>query len=371
MKIFHLADTHIGYSAYSKLDADGYNQREMDVYSAFDQVVETALAESPDLVLHCGDLFDTVRPSNRAISFVMGELLKLSDAGIPTVIISGNHSTPRLRETGSVFRVFEHVKGLHLAYTGKCERFSFDNLMVHALPHSADKELFETELDSLRPDPDFTDNIAMLHSGVAGLDAFRMSEFNELIAKGNQLDRGFEYVALGHFHQHIRATESAVYSGSTERMGFGEVGQPKGFIELDSGSGKWKFRELKIRPMLDLPWVDCAGLRSDDVFRTVLGNIEKADIGDAIVRQKLTSIDRKEFGHLDTAAIRKAASEALHFELRPAIIDSGQSVASQEAAFDSLEREFSAYIGKADMGRMDPEELEKLGLEYLKPEESE
>jgi len=27
MKVFHLADTHLGYSAYAALDADGYNQR--------------------------------------------------------------------------------------------------------------------------------------------------------------------------------------------------------------------------------------------------------------------------------------------------------------------------------------------------------
>ena len=136
MRILQLADTHIGDSAYNKLDENGYNQREMDVYSAFSQVVDFALKEEPDLILHSGDLFDTVRPSNRAISFVMGQLLKISDTGIPMVIISGNHETPRLRETGSVFKVFEHVDNLHLAFTGKCQTFEFGDLKVHALPHN-------------------------------------------------------------------------------------------------------------------------------------------------------------------------------------------------------------------------------------------
>ena len=106
MKVLHLADTHIGYSAYNKLDKNGMNQREVDVYNSFSQVVDYALENKVDLVLHSGDLFDTVRPSNRAISFAVGQLLRLSKAGIPTVIISGNHETPRLRETGSVFKVF-------------------------------------------------------------------------------------------------------------------------------------------------------------------------------------------------------------------------------------------------------------------------
>jgi exonuclease SbcD len=365
MKIFHLADTHIGYSAYSKLDPEGYNQREMDVYSAFGQIVEIALKECPDLILHSGDLFDTVRPSNRAISFVIRQLLKLSDAGIPMVIISGNHSTPRLRETGSIFKVFEHINNLNLAYTGKCEYFEFGDLKIHALPHSADKGLFEAEIDALRPDSDFGHNIAMLHSGVAGLGVFRMNEFNELIATGNQLDRGFDYVALGHYHEHILATASAVYSGSTERLGFGEVGQPKGFVTLDLDSGKWKFRPQNVRPMLDLRTIDCVGMKANDIASEIRGNLESAEMGEAIVRQRISNVERREFGLLDTGTIRKLASEALHFELRPAIIDSGQKVASTDAAFESMEKEFVAYLGKTDMGTQDAEKLEALGLEYL------
>jgi len=365
MKIFHLADTHIGYSAYSKLDSEGYNQREMDVYSAFNRIVEIAIKERPDLILHSGDLFDTVRPSNRAISFVIGQLLKLSGAGIPMVIISGNHSTPRLRETGSVFKVFEHIKNLHLAYTGKCEYFEFGDLKIHALPHSADKGLFDAEIDLLGPDPEFGHNIAMLHSGVAGLGVFRMNEFNELIANGNQLDRGFDYVALGHYHEHIKATGSAVYSGSTERFGFGEVGQPKGFVSLDLDSGKWDFRPQNIRPMLDLRAIDCTGMKANDIAAGIRENLESTEIRDAIVRQRISNVERREFGLLDTGAIRKIASDALHFELRPAITDSGQKVASTDAAFESMGKEFVSYIGKTDLGTQDAEKLEAKGLEYL------
>ena len=110
MKIFHLADTHVGFSAYNKLDLDsGLNQREMDFYSVFKKFVDYAISAKPDLILHSGDFFDSVRPTNRAISFGMDQLLRLADAGIPIIIIAGNHSTPRLRETGSVFRLFEHL----------------------------------------------------------------------------------------------------------------------------------------------------------------------------------------------------------------------------------------------------------------------
>jgi DNA repair exonuclease SbcCD nuclease subunit len=369
MKIFHLADTHIGYSAYSKLDENGINQREADVFDAMERIVDLAVAEKPDIVLHSGDLFDTVRPSNRAISFVVGQLLRLSSAGIPTVIISGNHSTPRLRETGSVFKVFEHIENVHLAYVGSSRTFEFGDVKVHALPHSADKAMFESEMATLMPDRDFGVNIAMLHTGISGMSVFRMNEFNELMASAGQLDRGFDYVALGHFHEHCEVAPNIVYAGSTERFGFGEVNHPKGFVELKNG--KWNFRRMETRKMLDLKTLDCAGMTAEEIENAVRANLESMDIEGAIVRQRLSDIERRTLGQLDTETIRKNARDALHFELRPSTTESGQSVASHDATFESLEREFVAYISKAAIDGANPARMEEMGLKYLTSQEEE
>ncbi len=365
MRIFHLADTHIGYSAYNRLDENGINQREADVCAAFARIVDVALKEEPDIILHSGDLFDAVRPSNRAISFVMEQLLRISGAGIPTVIISGNHSTPRLRETGSVFKVFEHIKNIHLAFIGKKQEFEFGDVKIHALPHSADKELFDDEMSLMRPDKDFSANIAMLHAGITGMSVFRMNVFNELMASTGQLDSGFDYVALGHYHEHCEVSPGIVYSGSTERLGFGEAGQPKGFVELDTGTGKWEFREMEARKMLDLGIVDCTGLSAGEVESGIIRNLESGDIDGAIVRQRLHNIERRVLGQLDLEHVRKLARDAIHFEVRPFTKESGQKVAFHEATFDSLEREFIAYLAKAAIEGADPENIERMGLEYL------
>ncbi|HDM25348.1 MAG TPA: exonuclease SbcCD subunit D, partial [Thermoplasmatales archaeon] len=66
LKIVHLADTHLGFSAYRKITKDGLNQREVDVYNAFGRAVDKILEIKPDLIIHAGDLFDSVRPNNRA-----------------------------------------------------------------------------------------------------------------------------------------------------------------------------------------------------------------------------------------------------------------------------------------------------------------
>jgi DNA repair exonuclease SbcCD nuclease subunit len=366
MKILHFADTHIGYSAYNKLDENGYNQREMDVYHAFEQVVDFALKKGPDLVLHTGDLFDSVRPSNRAISFVMGQLLKLSEAGIPTVLISGNHSTPRLRETGSVFKVFEHIENVNLAYSGRYQAFDFGDLRVHAVPHCVDKQVFDSEIKKMKPDKKSEHNLAMLHAGIVGLSVFKMNEFNEQLASTNQLEKGFDYVALGHFHEHVQISDKIVYAGSTERFGFGEVGQPKGFVWLDLEKGEWKFKKLRIRRMLDLRTIDCKKFTSDDIASAITNNLEKANVDGAMVRQNVVNISKQDHNILDLASIRKRASGSLHFELRFSMKDQEHKVASTTATFDTLEKEFVSYLAKVSLEGLNRKALRTKGLEYLK-----
>ena len=88
MRIVHVADTHLGYSAYRRICDDdgpfrGLNQREVDTYLSFKTFVDRVLDLQPDVVLHSGDLFDSVRPSNRALGFALEQLVRLSDANIP------------------------------------------------------------------------------------------------------------------------------------------------------------------------------------------------------------------------------------------------------------------------------------------------
>ena len=70
----------------------GINCREADFYDAFTQIIDAILKIRPDYVIHTGDLFHRPHPSNRAISFCLTQLKRLSVAQIPTIIIAGNHS---------------------------------------------------------------------------------------------------------------------------------------------------------------------------------------------------------------------------------------------------------------------------------------
>ena len=366
MKIMHLSDSHIGYSTYNKLDDNGYNQREVDVQDAFARMIDIAIEEKPDLVLHSGDLFDTVRPTNRAISFALEQILRLSKADIPLVMIAGNHEAPKLRETGSVFRLFEHIDSVFPVYKSKLETLKFGELLVHALPHCIDKAIFDEELKKLKPDKKFKHNIAMLHAGVAGLSVFKTGEFNEQLAQSGNLHKDFDYIALGHYHEHCEVTSNAVYAGSTERLGFGEVGQEKGFIMLDLDIGKWKFHSIEVREMRDIGPIKCQRLKSSEIMEAIEKRLARIKPEGLIIRLKLVDIDPGEYHILDTGNLKKKLKESLHFEIKADLTSHDQAIASGDAVFDSLEKEFAGYIEKKSVEGIDKEKLRTRGLEYIR-----
>ncbi|WP_343241316.1 MULTISPECIES: metallophosphoesterase, partial [unclassified Methanoculleus] len=67
MKIVHIADTHLGLSAFNRVDPEtGMNLREHLVYDNFLAAVDRIIDLHPDALVHAGDLFHQVKPKTRA-----------------------------------------------------------------------------------------------------------------------------------------------------------------------------------------------------------------------------------------------------------------------------------------------------------------
>lgn len=370
MRLIHISDTHLGFSAYSKLDpAEGINQREMDVYRAFSQAVDVAIQLKPDFVVHSGDLFDTVRPQNRAIDFALKQLIRLSEAGLETILISGNHSTPRLRETGSIFRIFEHLPHIRPIHEPGITQLVVGDTTVQAIPHSVTPNLAELA-SKARARGDSKHNVLVLHAGVLGADVFKMDEFNEQTVPQESLADGWDYVALGHFHSFRKIPPNAYYAGSTERMGFGEAGQEKGVVEVDLESHKVQFHPLKVRDMLDLDPLDATGSASSEILREARERLSAIAIDDKIVRLVIRNVAQDALRSLDIPAIRRLGSSALHFELK---VDRVESEDEQSAAGDAqiglLADEFKKYVSTLDYTDDKKSRLVELAIPYLQRDE--
>jgi len=88
-RVIHTGDTHLGYQQYH------VPERRRDFLAAFRQVVDDAVADDVDAVVHAGDLFHDRRPTLSDIMGTLDVLRTLDDANIPFLAVVGNHEAKR------------------------------------------------------------------------------------------------------------------------------------------------------------------------------------------------------------------------------------------------------------------------------------
>jgi exonuclease SbcD len=99
------------------------------------------------------------------------------------------------------------------------------------------------------------------HASIVGADygSERLVMLGQDLALKKNLvtDARLDYVALGHIHKHQSLNDQppVVYSGSIERIDFGEARESKGCVLAEVGKGHtdWRFVPLQTRPFLDIP----------------------------------------------------------------------------------------------------------------------
>ncbi|HWR28092.1 MAG TPA: exonuclease SbcCD subunit D [Candidatus Thermoplasmatota archaeon] len=368
MRIVHLADTHLGYSAYRKVTEQGVNQREMDVYDAFTRCIDYAIKTKPDLVLHAGDLFDSVRPSNRAITVAIQQILRLSKEKIPFVVISGNHETPKLKETGNIFTIFEHLDQVYPIHKNHYEAIFLkrkdETVCVHAVPQCQNPDEFDINLKKISVDKNADYNLLLAHGAVKGIKEFKMNEFNELFIPIKNLSQDFDYIALGHYHIHTKLEENAFYAGSTEHLSFTEADSQKGCLEIELGQKlRHRFIPLHTRTMIDVLPLDCSTLRIEQIVQKVKETIHGIEPKDKIIRLRLENIPAHIQRGIDYHQIRELGKTAVHFEVKTIPVKTDKTAAEEGYKIKSLADEFGKFLTTQQY----PEEkmLLNLGLQYI------
>lgn len=363
-RLLHVADTHLGFQAYARLNGEGLNQREVDAQEAFRRVIDRAVADPPDVFLHAGDLFDHPRPNNRAIAFALHEIRRLSDARIPTVLVSGNHDAPRMRETGSIFRIFDGLPSVHAVYRGAAESVDVAGVTVHAVPQAVSQEAFQSQLRAAAPTGPGP-HVLLVHGTVLGVDGLYSSEFNEYQIPGSALLPEFDYVALGHFHATKRVAPNAWYAGSTEGFSFAEADQEKVVLDVDVGTGEARVRThpTGARPLADLGRIDGRGLEPATLFESAATRLRSAP-RDAVARLTIHALDRGVARAVDWDALRALRSDLCHLELRTELADDAVAIdGGLELA--PLGSEFDAFLARRPLASADREHVRTEALRLL------
>ena len=126
MKFVHVSDTHLG----CQIPVEYGEIRKYDFLNSFKQVIEFAIKEKVDFIIHSGDFFDDYfRIDSKYLLEILDILFKLKDNKIPLIFIRGNHDTKGLRQN-----VLEILKRLDLVYEANIkEPFIYKDIYIYGI----------------------------------------------------------------------------------------------------------------------------------------------------------------------------------------------------------------------------------------------
>ena len=340
MKIIHLADSHLGFSSYSRMDEHGQNRIEEMVYSGFDQAIDKIIQAHPDAVVHAGDVFHHVRPKIKPLVVFQRGLQRLMEEGIPVIVISGNHDAPKSFSLTSPFRLFEGLRDVHIAQRYKYERFLVGDHYFHCIPFCLEPQDYLTEFEKIERSGR---DVLVMHGLVESLQNRKMRSVGEHELKDSLLKSDFDYIALGHFHGQARVANNAYYSGSVEYFNFGECQDEKGMLLVDLETGDATNVPVKPKYMMDHPAIDCKGLHSEEIAESLLELCHEDEIRDRMVRITLKNVNRAAYRSIDQGRLNRLGTTALYFKIRLEFLDEEEHI-ERPVDRTSLHLEFADFM---------------------------
>ena len=353
MKIIHMADSHLGFSSYSRLDEHGRNRIEEMVYSGFEKAIEKIIELRPDAVVHAGDVFHHVRPKIKPLVVFQRGLLRLREEGIPVIIISGNHDAPKSFSSTSPFRLFEDLRGVHIAQRYEYERIEVGDRYFHCIPFCLEPQDYLTEFERIER---LGRDVLVMHGLVESLQNKKMRSVGEHELKDSFLKSHFDYIALGHFHGQAQLSRNAWYSGSVEYFNFGEAQDKKGMLLVDLETGRAESVPVKPKYMMDHPAIDCSGMRAEEIAECLMELCHEDEIRDRMVRISLRNVNRAAYRSIDQGRLSRLGASALYFKIRPEFLDEEEHF---ERSIDrrTLHEEFSGYMAEESSKELIPPKI--------------
>ena len=351
IKILHFADAHIDMANYGRHDPNsGLPLRVMDFLKSLDTIVETAIDERVDLVLFAGDAYKDRSPAPTFQREWGRRVMRLSRAGIPTLLLVGNHDLSPALGRAHALDSFDTLEVPHVRVVDRPIFLGPDSLeslplQVLCLPWisrsglMANLELSGTDSGAVyqqleerlttllhewieKADSDLP-LVLTAHCSVQG--ALYGSERTVMLGGDLVLPRSLvcdprlDYVALGHIHKYQNLNEGSyppvVYPGSIERVDFGEARDDKGFViaQVERGHTTYEWRKLEgVRPFIDRALRLESAEKLSERLRSALPAPKKME--GAVVRLVLEYPQELETA-IDDAALRQHTAGCFEFHL--------------------------------------------------------
>ena len=273
MLFSHISDTHLGLVQYAS------EEREQDVYKAFNEAIDTSIKDHVDFVIFAGDIFHVPNPSGTAIVQMANALKRLKQSNVDSFFILGEHDISRIR--GTPIPYVYHNLGFS-RYIGQGKPIEYKGVLLVGFDKIRKPEISHFEEKFAEVDKTAKGHaghkILVLHQGI--------TEFNKFAGElqSTDLPNNFTYYAMGHLHdmdtkKFNHLSGPVAYPGSIElTTSEGIKEAKKGFFEVDISKKEAKpdWIELHTRPQFS--------------FKT---DYEKMETTVKEISEKISSLERK------------------------------------------------------------------------------
>ena len=228
MLISHISDIHLGYAQFN------LQEREEDLYELFEESIDKSIQEHVEAIIIAGDIFHNPKPNGSAIIKLAHELKKLKEKSIPVYFILGEHDISRINDVPVPF-LFHNLglakrlrpdtpikmKDLLIYGFNKQRRSNIDNGLLKPFKE-LEKIIQSDENKRLK-------KILVLHQGLSDFNRFA----GEIFA--NDLPVGFNYYAMGHYHDHIQKNFPELDNSLVAYPGSLDLGHNESISEVEKG----------------------------------------------------------------------------------------------------------------------------------------
>lgn len=329
MKFLHFADVHLGIENYGRIDpSTGLHTRLQDFIKCFSFAIDIALEEKVDLVLFAGDAYKTCNPNPTHQREFTRQIYRLSEAKIPVIMINGNHDIPVSFGRATSLDIFDTLNVSGMRVVTEPELLNIETkagpVQVFGIPWPTKnlflvKEEYKNFTDeeiTLEIQKRVSDKIieyarvinpnipAIFAAHLAAAEAtYSGSERSAIIGRDPVFptlilaQKEFDYVALGHIHKfqdlNLDSHPPVVYSGSMERINFGEEKDDKGVCLVNIEKGKTSYEFIPV-PARKFVTIEVTISEEQEPTNALIREIEKYDLSEAVVRVFYTMSAEKE-----------------------------------------------------------------------------
>lgn len=330
----------------------------------FQKVVDFAIEEKAQIVLHAGDFFDMPDPRYAELLFAIEQLKRLKSAGIKFFLIGGTHDIPKARLGMGETSCLSLLEALDLAelfkefYKPSLKIMELDDKRIAISGLSGDPRCREgnpfERVEFRRPSADLS--LFLFHYAIEGKTPY---QYEGPVVPIDTLRRiPFDVIVAGHLHPHSDFpldNKQVLIPGATERLDFGEEDNECGFyvLEWEDGKTRLKYHPIEVQPMktLTIHMEELPPNAPNTWLNYILSRVEEVSHHSLMLRCRLVGHIKEAFlKYIPLTPIREKG-EALNFyfdlDTSQLLLEAGQRIGggmiSQEkelqAAAEMLKKE--------------------------------